>query len=192
MFVSIQTVRKDDTIKETYLDGNGRLQVEKGPATKVGKVETGHCSKRGIHINGRDCFDNTALVWRERGEPFVNNNGPSEEDWDIDNNIPASDPRSPMNPNGVEFYSFGPDPMGLGEIISVDGKPYSEAQFVIDHFDVTGVTTAPDGVEIQFQIKDGFDPEAVGRQAAIYKETMRQMSMHTPNDMRRRVGLPPL
>ena len=163
MFVSIQTVRKNDTIRDTYLDSNRRLQVEKGPAVKVGKVEFDHCSKRGVHINGRECYDNTALVWRERSEPFVNNNGPSENDWDIDNNIPVSDPRSPFNPG-------------------------SEEEFIVQNFNVQKVSMGQGGIEIQFQIKDGLDPDVVNRQAAIYQETMRQMSLYTPNEMKQLGG----
>lgn len=133
MFVAVQTVRKGDTIRETYLDGQRRLRVEKGPGTKVTKVEHSACSKRGTHINSRECFDFGTLVWRTvEVELFVNNNGPSEEDWDIDNNIPVSDPRSPLNPadkiRDYALYDMALSTTGLGEILTVDGKAYLNAE----------------------------------------------------------------
>lgn len=67
MFGSIQVVKSGDTIKDVYLDARQRLTVEKGPGVKVGKIEFDACSKKGVHINGRECYDGTAQIWVERG-----------------------------------------------------------------------------------------------------------------------------
>lgn len=127
MFVAVQTVRKGDTIRETYLDGKRRLQVEKGPGTKVTKVEHSACSKRGTHINSRECFDFGSLVWRT-----VEVEADTLVEWDIDNNIPVSDPRSPLNPadeiRDYALYDMALSTTGLGEILTVDGKAYLNAE----------------------------------------------------------------
>lgn len=69
MFKSIEVVRKGDNIKDTYLDGNRRLKVEKGPGTDVSKIEHRACSSLGTHINSRECYAPGAVVWVTASKP---------------------------------------------------------------------------------------------------------------------------
>lgn len=106
MFVSIQKVRKGDTIRETYLDAKRQLRVEKGPGTKVTKVEHDVCSKRGTHINSRECFDFGTLVWRT-----------------VEVEVEETD-----ETRDYALYDMALSTTGLGEILTVDGQAYLNAE----------------------------------------------------------------
>lgn len=76
----IEQVQRGDVILE------GR-----GSGIEVKKVTEFACSSFGTHINDTFCWDrgSDVRVRQARKDEMV--------DWDLDNNIPVSDPRSPFN-----------------------------------------------------------------------------------------------
>jgi len=134
MFVTIQTVRQGDTIRETYLDGKGILQVEKGPGTKVNKIEHNVCSKPCAHVNSRECFDSSAVVWRERGQLPVKEDevdsyaGLSKEDAEFDTRIERGELFDEMSFDAVaDVFQTQTAPVLVKEIL--EDRERSDAAF---------------------------------------------------------------